>query len=553
MGPPERSLQSRLETAEDDDAAVAAEPTIGDPAALLHHLDVSGHFHRDGRLGRLYHRGMVSLRENTQTDSLHVSVDGNHLAAHVDRVSPLSPDSDGASAYSFRQALAHNLAGMYEDLLWLLRGRQGDHRCELDCEWIPAGAEETAAGELDLLDPRTGSWSVQMDARVAGSLDEARLRAALAAALGSDVAARDCLSVADCHDDEALRAARGALHRAAVAADARPPLRACLARHHAGDVLMLCINHAASDGFGALQVLQAIAAAYSGADPVPLDFLATRDLPVRPATTVPSVPARMYSALLERLRDTRDRPARLAADEPEDDAGCGYHLVALSERDTRRVVAAEDGPRADTDVLMAALHLAIADWNATHDAGGGRIGVLVQADLRPAEWHDHPVGNFSVTARMSTTAAERSDAAATLQTISAEIARNKRTRTGVALIAALERADLLALWAKQSIVVLRPLTGNHLVDTTVLCNLGELAEAPSFGPDAGEAIELWFSTPARGPLSLCLGAVTVGGRLHLTFRYPHRVLGPDAARRFADCYVRQLRLVGDIGDVGDVG
>lgn len=545
MGPPERSLQSRLESADGEGVgAAAAEPTIGDPVALLAHLDASGHFHRDSRLGRVFHRGMVSLRENAPTDSLHVSVDGNRLAAHVDRVSPLKTDSDGDSGYSVRQALMHNVAGMYQDLLWLLRGREGDHRCDLDCEWIPAGAAR-AAGDVDPLDPATGSWGVQMDARVAGALDEARLRSALCVVLGGAVAVRDTLRVVDCPDDEALRAARAGLQRAAVAADARPPLRACLARHHAGDVLMLCINHAASDGFGALQVLQSIAAAYAGGKPGPLDFLATRDLPVRPATNVPSLRGRMYADVVERLRDTRDRPVRLAADAPGDDAGCGHHLVALSARDTRRVVGVEHG-RAGTDVLMAALHLAIAEWNAAHGADGGRIGVLVQADLRPPDWRHHPVGNFSVNARMSTTAADRADPAATLRTISAEIARNKRTRTGVALIAALERADLLALWAKQSVVVLRPLTGNHLVDTTVLCNLGELDEAPSFGPDAGAAVELWFSTPARAPLSLCLGAVTVGGRLHLTFRYPHRLLGPDAARRFADCYVRQLRLVGDV-------
>ncbi len=547
MTAPEPSLQSRLERAVEGDGGRAAEPTIGDPVALLHHLDVSGHFHRDGRLGRLFHRGMVSLRENETTDSLHVSVDGNRLAAHVDRVSPLQPRGDGASAYSVRQALAHNAAGMYQDLLWLLRGRQGDHRCELDCEWIPAGAER-ATGEVDLLDPSTGAWSVQMEARVAGALDEARLRAAFAAALGSAVPVRDCLRVVDCRDDAALDTARSRLRDAAVRADARPPLRACLARHRSGDVLMLCINHAASDGFGALQVLRAVAGAYAGIDQPPLDFLATRDLPVRPSTKAAAGPARLWSRVVERLRDTRDRPARLAEDEPHDVAGSGCHRVALSAQDTRRVLGVARS-RAGTNVLMAALHLAIGDWNERHGAAAGRIGVLVQADLRPAQWRDHPVGNLSVTARVSTTAADRADPAATLRTISDEIARNKRTRTGVALIAALQRADLLALWAKQSIVVLRPLTGNHRVDTTVLCNLGGLDEAPSFGPGAGAVTELWFSTPARAPRSLCLGAVVVGGRLHLTFRHPHRLLGPDAAHRFADCYVRQLLLVGDIGRV----
>lgn len=535
------TLQTRLEGADDDRPVSTAEATIADPAALLHHLDVDGHFHRDGRLGRVFHRGMVSLRENVPEDGLHVSVDDNRLKAHVDKVSPLTVDADGASVYSVRRALAHNLAGMAEDLLWLLRGRQGDHRCELDCEWWPRERSD-AAREPVLLDPRTGAWSVQLEARVAGTLDEPRLRAALGSAVGRGGPRRDPLDVVDCRDDAALDVARARLQHSAVPADQSPPLQVCLARHPAGDVLMLSLNHAAVDGFGALRVLTAIAAAYAGgADAHPLDFLATRDLPVRPASGRPSLPVRRYTRAVEFVRNLRDRPARLAADDAGDDAGCGFHLLALPADDTAHVAGAARG-RENTSVLMAALHLAIGDWNARHGAPARRIGVLVHADLRPAQWREHPVGNFSVTARMSTRRADRADPGTALAKITRLVARNKRTRTGVALIAALERANLLALWAKQSIVVLAPLTANHSVDTTVLCNLGRLDEAPSFGP-AGETLELWFSTPARASLSLSVGAVIVGGRLHLTFRYPHRLLGPDAARRFADCYVAHLRSV----------
>jgi NRPS condensation-like uncharacterized protein len=537
------TLQSRLEVAAEDPRGSAPDATIGDPVALLHHLDVSGRFHRDSRFGRLFHRGMVSLRENVAANSLHVSVDGNRVAGHVDRVSPLAVTDGPRSSYSVRRALAHNVAGMVQDLVWLLQGRQGDHRCELDCEWVPR-EEASRLGELDLLDPRTGAWSVQLEARVSGALEETRLRAALDVTLGGQALRRDCLEVVDCIDDDALEAARARLQGMVVPADARPPLRACLARQDAGDVLMLSLNHAASDGFGALQVLRSIARAYAGDDDpsLPLDFLTTSDLPVRPATRSTPAVARLYSRVIERLRNTLDRPARLAADEPGEQAGCGFHLVSLSTEETRRVAGAKRS-RTNTNLLIAALHLAIADWNSRHGAGGRRIGVLVQADLRPPEWHADPVGNFTVTARMSTGRRDRSTPASALRTITAQIARNKRTRTGVALIAALERAGLLALWAKQSIVVLQPLTGNHLVDTTVLCNLGRLDDAPSFGPDAGETVELWFSTPARAPLSLCLGAVTIGGRLHLTFRHPHRLFGPDAARRFADCYLEHLRVV----------
>jgi hypothetical protein len=74
----------------------------------------------------------------------------------------------------------------------------------------------------------------------------------------------------------------------------------------------------------------------------------------------------------------------------------------------------------------------------------------------------------------------------------------------------------------------------------MLANVGWLDAPPSFGPDAGPVGEVWFSSPARTPHSLCIGAVTVAGRLHLTFRYPHRLFGADAARRFAACYVDHI-------------
>ncbi len=541
------TLQSLLEAAgtgrpDGSGAAQDAEPTVTDPVALLRHLDVSGHFHRDGPLGRLFHRGMVSLRENVPTDSLHVSVEDNRMAAHVDGVSPLVERSGGGSGYSLRRAVAHNLFGMAQDVVSFARGRQGDHRCELNCEWVP-GAAGGAPGDAALLDPEAGAWSVQMEARVAGALDEARLRAALGSILGDRPLQRDPLDVLDCPDEVALDAARARLHSAVVIATEHPPLHVFLARHDAGDVLMLSLNHAASDGVGAVRVLDAIARAYAGeADPaLPLDFLAVRDLPVRPARPPVPVVVRAYTGAVERLRDVLTRPARLAAEQPGGERGYGFHLVSLSVEETGRLV---DVTRSGTnrDVLLAALHLAIGDWNLEHGTPGRRIGVLVPANLRPPEWRQETVGNFSVTARVSTNRRERAGTASALKAVSAQTTRNKRTRTGIALIAALERAGLLPLWAKQSTVVLQPLTGNRLVDTAMLGYLGRL-EAPSFGPDAGEVVQLWFSTPARSPVTLCVGAVTVGGRLHLTFRYPHRVFGADAARRFAACYLEQLRLV----------
>jgi NRPS condensation-like uncharacterized protein len=539
------TLQEGLEDARDAVTARAPGdlPPLRDPVALLAHLDVSGRFHRDGRAGRLYHRGMVSLRENQPVDSLHVVVDDNRLAAHVDAVSPLGEREQGAPRYSLRRAILHNVVGASQDALWLLRGRQGDHDCVLECEWAPDAAAQTRE-QAGLLDPRESAWSVQLEARVGGRLDEVRLRAALCAVAGLGGGERDVLELAACRDADALQAVRSRLYALAIAAADRPPLYAVLARQADGDVLMLNLNHAACDGFGALRVLRAIARAYAGDDDDgALDFLAAADLPVRPAARQAPLHQRLRKRAVERLRDALSQPAELAADEPGEDPGVGFRTFVLTAAETRRLHAV-DPSRAGTNALVAALHLTIAGWNRDHDAPGRRIGVLIAANLRPRAWPQETIGNFSLNERVLTTRRDRASARAALKAVGAQVQRTERARTCDALIDALRRNGLLGLWAKQSIVVLRPLTTNHVVDAAMLCDLGAVDGAAWFGEDAGEISELWFSTPSRSPLSVSVGAVTVAGRLHLTLRYPRCLFSAGAARRFAESYVEHLRSVG---------
>ncbi len=130
------SIEAQLKGAPRAHDADWVTPTVENPVALLRHLEESNRFHRDAGFGRIYHAGSVSLRENVAHNSLHIIVEGNRIAAHVDLVSPLGLQ-DGPSRYSLRRAMAHNLVGMVQDVLFLVRGRHGDHRCELDCEWVP--------------------------------------------------------------------------------------------------------------------------------------------------------------------------------------------------------------------------------------------------------------------------------------------------------------------------------------------------------------------------------------------------------------------------------
>lgn len=538
------TLQTRLEDGDADlaEPVVAGEPPVADPAALLQHLDDSGHFHRDSRAGRMYHPGMVSLREDVPTDSLHVSVDDNRLKAHVDHASPLLVQSNGQSRYSVPRALLHNLAGMANDALSVARGRQGDHACELDCEWV---SEEVGATPriVPLLDPRTSAWGVQLDVRVAGSLDEARLRGALDTLAGVSGAGARCLEVVDCEDDTALDAARRRLHTGSPPLTLLPPFAVVLARHRAGDVLMLSLNHAAVDGFAAARVLERLARAYDGAVPdgqEALDFLACADLPVQPAPPPSSRALRLGRNAVERVRDALSKPPCVAPDGGGDEPGYGFHLVGLTGQGTRD---ATGGGGASRNSLIAALHLTITRWNDEHGIEGRRIGVLVPIDLRPADLPEHVVANLSVNTRLSTTLRERVNPAAALRAIKWHSGRDEAARTGIALIAALQRAGMLTLWAKQSSIVLQPLVNNDRADAALLCDLGTIAAAPRFGHDAGEVREMWFSPPSRSPRCLCVGTVTLEGRLHLTLRYPHALFGPEAIRRFAGMYLAQLERV----------
>jgi len=417
---------------------------------------------------------------------------------------------------------------------------------------------------VHLLETEAAPWSVQMELTVAGHLDEPRLRAAFARALAAHPMARarkvasrpalhtdeweiapradhDPLRVVDCVDDDALAAARAELQSLAVPLAEAPPLRARLARHPGGDVVMVNANHAAMDAFGALRLLQSVARCYAGEpDPVAvLSPLEAREYPDRLAAGGVITRLRRRLALAEKLRDIVTPPARVAPDGASGAAGYGFHHVALSAARTEALVGL-DHPGTVNDVLVSALHLAIAAWNADHGEPCGRIGVLVPANLRPDPWRHDVVGNFSLPARVSTTPRDRRSAQSALQALTTQTGRKKKSGMGTALVVGLGAARKLPLWSKQVIVALLPVTGNRLVDTAMLSNMGRLPETPSFGPDAGGTVDLWFSPPGRMPLGLTVGAVTVGGRLHLSFRYRHRLFGADAARAFAERYLAEL-------------
>ncbi|MGI9079371.1 MAG: hypothetical protein ACR2GF_00870 [Acidimicrobiales bacterium] len=594
------------------------------PPALFQNLAADGRFRRDSWWGRLLHPRTVSYREARATDSVHLVISDDKVSVHIDRFSPLAVQGGRSwRRYAPLRMLAHAVVDVAGEASSLVRGRH-EHLHDLTCErvWVDddaelddaddAGGHDTDCGDGDgddaadadvqgervpfnvadeavhLLDSEAEPSSVHIEARVAGRLDDGRLRAAVAAAVARHPLARarrapfqwsdyqfqwqidpvadaDPLGVVDCGDEADLAEARKALQSVSVPLAGSPPLRVVLAHHRSGDVVMVNAHQAATDGFGALRFLRSVARAYAGApDPVPdLDLLAARNLTAGVDHASGPGPGPGRSARARRARDVFDRlgdltapPARIAADGGRDTDGYGFHLVSLSQDETQ-ALAGLDQPGTVTDVLLSALTLTIAGWNAEHGVASRRVSVLVPANLRPSRWSGEMVGNFSGPGRVSTRPQAWGSRRGTLAAVSAQSTPQRRPGMATALTEALGGSPLLPLWAKQAMSPLLAGAVTRLAGTAVFADLGTLDEPLSFGTEAseagaagaseagaagaaGEATAVHFSDPTHMPAGVSLGAVTAGGRLHLTFRHRHPQFDDAAAGRFADRFLAEV-------------
>jgi NRPS condensation-like uncharacterized protein len=414
------------------------------------------------------------------------------------------------------------------------------------------------------LDAPGEPWTVQVEAETGGRLDEGRLHSAITAALARHPMARarrgsvpawhrrlvweiapqaehDVLQVVDCADEAALAAARARFYSEPVSLAAAPPLRVQLAREPVGDRLMLSVHHAASDGLGSLRILISIARAYAGVpDPVPdVDPLAIRNLG---ASLGEEHFADRAKRLLGFFGNVRKPRARVAPDGADHRPGFGFHTVRLPPGETAALTRKRlAGAATVNDLLLAALHLAIARWNDAHGVPCERIAVMTPVNLRPRErWHEI-VGNFSSFVTVSTRAHDRTTPARALAAVAERTGMLKRAQAAAALVDVLATQPWQPLAVKRAAWPLLAYVGNRVIDTAVLSNLGALREAPAFAPDGGRISGLWFSPPVLMPIGLAIGAATLDGRLHLTFRYRHALLSHGAAMRFAIGYVEALR------------
>ena len=408
-----------------------------------------------------------------------------------------------------------------------------------------------------LLDSVAEPWSVHLEVRLSGTVDEDRLRHAVGMALARFPRARaratisprwraryewettsvpqvDPLEVVVCVDDEALQSARSDLQSSSVPLVTSPPLRIRLARHRDGDAVMLNLHHAAGDGIAALDLLRCIACAYAGR-PNPVPAVPPQEVEI-PA---PTGRWAQFRAVVGELCQVGRRAVHLVPTGGNERAGYGlYHLVLDAAQTAALSTHAAAGTTATVnDLLLAGLHMALDSWHAEYGGAAGRLSVLMPVNLRPkSNWYEG-FGNVTFMVPVATRPEDRSDPTDIVTTIRRRTRRIKDERTPAAMVSLLDVLHYLPLPTKRNIA--RLVTGERMMPTAILSNLGRLDEGLHFGPGL-RAREVWFSPPTRMPMGLAVGSVTAEGRLHLVFRYRHPLFAPAEVAAFADRYVSAL-------------
>jgi NRPS condensation-like uncharacterized protein len=403
--------------------------------------------------------------------------------------------------------------------------------------------------------------NVHLEVWLPGQLSPEGLRAAVAAALAGSPQVRarraaagwwrarylwesppeadvDPVSVVGWQDEAELDAARADFLAATPPLGRSPLFRLLLARGPGWDGLVLNAHHAAFDGRSCLRLLSLIAENYEGDRPrapaadagrVP-EPLARPAPPARRPARKGRLASRLAPGGTARIA-SQHASARLPRRRP------GHGVSLLGWPDVPAAPQPESGPGATVnDLLIAALIQAVAGWNTARRRRPGRVRITMPVDTRPSGQGDE-LGNL---ARLCTVTVDPLAAADLTATVAGQT-RQAKNQLGPAVgpvPAAVARTRLPAPVKRWLLRQATRSVGWVGCDTSLLSNLGNVADPPRFGGLA--PTRLWFSTSAHMPRGLSVGAATVDGRLQLCFRYRNALFDEAGARDFAAEYAAAL-------------
>lgn len=321
----------------------------------------------------------------------------------------------------------------------------------------------------------------------------------------------------------------------APALDTAPPLRLLLARGPGQSCVMLNAHHAAFDGLSCLELLRSIAGAYTSRSPA-------ADGGGRPGSERDSQPADSGTTPGSRAGSddgaagSPDAPSaprslvtRIAPVPSAEGAGYGFRLLPPL---TVPVAPATTAGEAVTvnDMLISALIATIGRWNASQGRPADNVKVTM-----PINYMVHAgeprAGNFT---RLATICAPGNDPAAIL----GSVVRQTRWAKGHPgpqvdpFYRALAAAPVPAAVKRLALRTFLRSIGPFVCDTTLLSNLGNVADPPRFG--ALTPTRMAFSTSAHMPRGLSVGVIGQAGELQLCVRYRYALFTDAAAAQFAD-------------------
>jgi NRPS condensation-like uncharacterized protein len=389
-------------------------------------------------------------------------------------------------------------------------------------------------------------------------------------------------------DQADLAGQRAAFLSESPALDQSPPVRFLLAAGPDSDHVILNAHHAVLDGLSCLGLLRAVASQYSESigtstgDTWPDADVSAGGRGV--GHLVSKADVRAVEHPVSRADDgaaghpvskTGGRAARARAAQPgpgpaaDDRAAARVRRFGPIARIAGQPDSAVPGPRpgygaclltwdempvaADrlrplgasvNDLLITAMMITISRWNDCAGRSAGRIRITMPVGDRILQSADGAWGNGS---RLTAVTA-RAPAGAAVSDLLAEVARQTRYAKEhpgpqVDLASrALAAAPVPVSAKRQLLAAALRVAGPLFCDTSLVSNLG-IVEPLWFGPLPVTGI--WFSTSAHMPRGLSLGAVTVGSRLGLAFRYRHELLADAAAAEFARLYLGVLSSFAD--------
>ena len=361
------------------------------------------------------------------------------------------------------------------------------------------------------LDREDEPWSVHIEIRVEGRIDATRLRTAVRRAALVHPIARASLTSAratdvryrweiaekltsidleeiECDGPADLTRGRERLLSSSPELTTPGPFSLLLAHEREGDVVVMNLHHAAGDGLSAPALMSSIARAYAGEeDPLgTVDALEVRDVSAIAGSGSLKQRISRGRAAVDYVTRGVSTPTRVAPQGGSDRPGYGFELLSFEPSELEQIGRLRTGGATINDVLLAGLAITVRRWNDQHDADTGSIYLMMPINLRPAEWRFEVIGNFASYVSVRLSAGQQSTLQTAIKAAAASTRRIKDEGISGLVVDMFDLPSALPTALKKRMQGLLPLTGNVLIDTAALSNLGRLPPAPGFRRRRGD-------------------------------------------------------------------